>query len=38
MYDKNLNTPEVFYNKDFIGVWDNVIKDDFCNFIIKTLD
>ena len=38
MYDKNLNTPEVFYNKDFIGVWDNVIKDDFCNFIIKKLD
>ena len=38
MYDKNLNTPEVFLNKDFIGVWDNVIKDDFCNFIIKTLN
>ena len=38
MYDKNFNTPEVFLNKDFIGVWDDVVKDDFSNFIIKTLD
>ena len=38
MYDTNLNTPTVFLNKDFIGVWDDVIKDDFCEFIIKTLD
>ena len=38
MYDKNFNTPTVFLNKDFIGVWDDVIKEDFCKFIIKTLD
>ena len=38
MYDTSLNTPEVFLNKDFIGVWDGTVKDDFCNFIIKTLD
>ena len=38
MYDENLNMPEVFLNQDFIGVWDNVIQKDFCNFIIDTID
>ena len=38
MYDRNFNNPEVFLNQDFIGVWDNVIKDDFNSFIINTID
>ncbi len=38
MYDENLNMPEVFLNQDFIGVWDNVIQKDFCNFIIDIID
>ena len=38
MFEPTVNTPEVFLNEDFIGVWDNVILDDFNNLIIKTLD
>ena len=38
MFEPTINTPEVFLNEDFIGVWDNVILDDFNNLIIKTLD
>ena len=38
MFDKVINTPEVFLNENFIGVWDNVINDDFCDVVIKTLD
>ena len=38
MFVPKINTPEVFLNEDFIGVWDNVILDDFNNLIIKTLD
>ena len=37
-FNQIINTPEVFLNQDFIGVWDNVIEDDFCDFIKKTLD
>ena len=29
MFEPTINTPEVFLNEDFIGVWDNVILDDF---------
>ena len=38
MFDQAFNLPKVFLNKDFIGVWDNLIKDDFCDLIVKTLD
>ena len=38
MFNQTINPPEVFLNEDFIGVWDNVIEDDFCDFIKKTLD
>ena len=38
MFNQTINPPEVFLNEDFIGVWDNVILDDFNNLIIKTLD
>ena len=38
MFDPTINTPNLFSNEDFIGVWDDVILDDFCNLIIKTLD
>ena len=38
MFDQTFNLPKVFLNKDFIGVWDNLIKDDFCNLVVKTLD
>ena len=38
MFDKVINTPEVFLNENFIGVWDNVINDDFCDVVMKTLD
>ena len=37
-FNQTINPPEVFLNEDFIGVWDNVILDDFNNLIIKTLD
>tara|TARA_Y100000114_G_scaffold140584_1_gene145600 strand:+ start:6145 stop:6732 length:588 start_codon:yes stop_codon:yes gene_type:complete len=38
MINNTINPPEIFLNKDFIGVWDNVIDDNFCDIIIKTLD
>ena len=38
MYDLSFNNPEVFLNRDFIGVWDNVIKEDFNSFIIDTIN
>ena len=38
MYDLNFNNPKVFLNQDFIGVWDNVIKEDFNSFIIDTIN
>ena len=31
MFEPTVNTPEVFLNEDFIGVWDNVTLDDFNN-------
>ena len=34
-FNQIINTPEVFLNQDFIGVWDNVTLDDFNNLIIK---
>tara|TARA_B100000131_G_scaffold63546_1_gene59906 strand:+ start:178 stop:825 length:648 start_codon:yes stop_codon:yes gene_type:complete len=37
-FNPAINFPEVSLNKDFIGVWDNVILDDFNNYVIKTLD
>jgi hypothetical protein len=37
-FNQTINPPEVFLNEDFIGVWDNVVEDDFCDFIKKTLD
>ena len=37
-FNQIINPPEVFLNQDFIGVWDNVLEDDFCDFIKKTLD
>ena len=37
-FNQIINTPEVFLNEDFIGVWDNVTLDDFNNLVIKTLD
>ena len=38
MYDTNLNSPKVFLNQDFIGVWDDVVKDDFSSFVVKTMN
>ena len=38
MFNQSINPPEVFLNEDFIGVWDNVILDDFNDLIIKMLD
>ena len=32
MFNQTINQPEVFLNEDFIGVWDNVILDDFNDF------
>ncbi len=38
MFQQTINPPEVFFNKDFIGVWDNVTLDDFNNHVIDILD
>ena len=38
MFQEVINSPEVFLNEDFIGVWDNVILDDFNNYVINLLD
>ena len=38
MFNEKINTPEVFLNEDFIGVWDNVILDDFNNYVINLLN
>ncbi len=38
MFEQIINPPQVFLNEDFIGVWDNVILDDFNDLIIKMLD
>jgi len=38
MFNQTNNPPEVLINKDFIGVWDNVILDDFNDLVIKMLD
>ena len=38
MFDQTINQPEVFLNKDFIGVWDNLLLEDFINLVVKTLD
>ena len=38
MFNQTINQPEVFLNEDFIGVWDNVILDDFNDLVIKMLD
>ena len=38
MFNTTINPPQVFSKKDFIGVWDNVILDDFNNLVIKILD
>ena len=38
MFNQTINPPEVFLKEDFIGVWDNVILDDFNNLVIKMLD
>ena len=38
MFNTTINPPQVFSKKDFIGVWDNVILDDFNNLVIKMLD
>ena len=38
MFDPQLNNPELFLNKDFIGVWDNVVKNDFNKLVIKWID
>ena len=37
-FEPIVNVPEVFLNEDFIGVWDNVTKDDFNKHVIDTLD
>ena len=38
MFQEVINSPEVFLNEDFIGVWDNVTLDDFNNYVINLLD
>ena len=38
MFDPQLNNPELFLNKDFIGVWDNVVKNDFNELVIKWIN
>ena len=38
MYEEKFNEPEIFLNKDFIGVWDNVVMDDFCEHLINVYD
>ena len=38
MFEQTINPPQVFLKEDFIGVWDNVILDDFNNHVIKMLD
>ena len=38
MFQEAINTPKVFLNEDFIGVWDNVTLDDFNNHVINILD
>ena len=37
-YKKDFNAPEIFTNKDFIGVWDNIIRKDYCDYIINLMD
>ena len=36
-YRTDVNVPEDFINtnKDFIGIWDNIFFDDFCQFLIN---
>ena len=38
MFEQTINPPTVFLKEDFIGVWDDVILDDFNNYVIKMLD
>ena len=38
MFEPTVNPPKVFLNKDFIGVWDNLMLDDFNNHVIDILD
>ena len=38
MFEQTINPPTVFLKKDFIGVWDDVILDDFNTHVIKMLD
>ena len=38
MFDNKINHPVLYLNEDFIGVWDNVITDDFCTYIKNLLD
>ena len=38
MFEQTINPPTVFLKKDFIGVWDDVILDDFNTHVIKILD
>ena len=38
MFNTTINPPQVFSKKDFIGVWDNVLLDDFNSLVIKMLD
>ena len=38
MFEQIINPPQVFLNEDFIGVWDNVLLDDFNNHVIDILD
>ena len=37
-FEQEFNTPEVFLNEDFIGVWDNLFFDDFNKYVIDLLD
>ena len=38
MFEPTVNPPKVFLNEDFIGVWDNLMLDDFNNHVIDILD
>ena len=37
-WDLQINSPENGINKDFIGIWDDIFQEDYCNFFQKNPD
>ena len=37
-WDLQINSPENGINKDFIGIWDDIFQEDYCNFLINFIE